>query len=117
MTSAIEYALMAGAAYYDNRADVNRISVPSGWNMVSRFPVAMSNGTGFEASAFGNGTSLTNSTDIVISFAGTELLQIGDWTSGPSDCPLQAESHCPKIWMSIREERSMAWAAGLKMPG
>ncbi|MDP2810697.1 MAG: hypothetical protein Q8O34_11165 [Rhodocyclaceae bacterium] len=73
----IDCALMAGAAYFDNRADINRFPIPSGWSLVHRFPVAASNGTGFEASAFGNGTDLASSSEIVISFAGTD----GFWTA------------------------------------
>lgn len=72
MITAIEYALMAGAAYFDNRADINRFPVPSGWNRVSRFPVASSGGSGFEAIALGNGVDLAHSTEIVISYAGTD---------------------------------------------
>jgi Ca2+-binding RTX toxin-like protein len=72
----INCALMAGAAYYDNRSDVNKFPVPTDWYRVDRFPVAASNGSGFEASTFGNGTSIATSTEIVISFAGTD----GLWT-------------------------------------
>ena len=69
MTTIIEYALMAGASYQDTRPDANRFPLPTGWNMVSRSP--QDDATGFEAAAFGNGTTLANSTEIVISFAGT----------------------------------------------
>lgn len=72
----INCALMAGAAYYDNRSDENKFPVPTGWTRVDRFPVSASNGTGFEASVFGNGANLAASTEIVISFAGTDSL----WT-------------------------------------
>lgn len=63
MTTAIEYALLAGAAYYDTRTDKNRLPLPQNWSYVSRIQQDLT--TGFEASAF------TNGTDIVISFAGT----------------------------------------------
>jgi len=69
MATTIEYALMAGASYRDTRADINRFPIPSGWNLGSRNP--QDNATGFEAAAFGNGTTLATSTEIVISFAGT----------------------------------------------
>jgi hypothetical protein len=39
-TTIIEYALMAGASYYDTRFDLNRFPVPAGWNLVSRSPEA-----------------------------------------------------------------------------
>lgn len=63
MTTAIEYALLAGAAYYDTRTDKNRLPLPQNWSYVSRIQQDLT--TGFEASAF------TNGTDIVISYAGT----------------------------------------------
>ena len=75
--TAIDYALLAGASYYDTRAVINRFPIPSGWNRVSRFPTASS---GFEAAAFGNGADIATSTDIVISFAGTA--GEGDWRHG-----------------------------------
>lgn len=63
MTTAIDYALLAGASYYDTRADINRFPLPRNWSVFSRLP---QDGTsGFEAAAYKNGT------DIVISFAGT----------------------------------------------
>jgi len=48
-----------------------------GWYRVSRFPTASS---GFEAAAFGNGVSIAESTNIVISFAGTAA--VNDWIHG-----------------------------------
>jgi hypothetical protein len=69
MATTIEYALLAGASYYDTRADINRFSLPQNWSVVSRLPQDES--TGFEASTFKNGTN------IVISFAETD----------PSDIP------------------------------
>lgn len=66
MATTIEYALLAGASYYDTRADLNRFPLPQNWSYVSR--VLQDTTTGFEASAFKN--LLTN--EIVISFAGTD---------------------------------------------
>lgn len=63
MTTAIEYALLAGAAYYDTRTDKNRLPLPQNWSYLSRIQQDLT--TGFEASAFIKGT------EIVISFAGT----------------------------------------------
>jgi hypothetical protein len=73
MTTAIEYALMAGAAYRSNRAVINRIPVPVGWSG-TKYEIAPPNGSGFEALSFVPvGTSLTTSSEIVISFAGTDF--------------------------------------------
>ncbi|MHB1619269.1 MAG: lipase family protein [Sulfuricella sp.] len=70
MTTAIEYALMAGASYISNRASINRFPVPQGWTEITDLrkndPIS-----GFEA------TSFTNGTDIVISYAGTDFSQPG----------------------------------------
>ena len=65
MATTIEYALLAGAAYRDTRADINHFPIPSDWRRVSLVP--QDNTTGFEASAYEN--ALTN--EIVISYAGT----------------------------------------------
>ena len=65
MATTIEYALMAGASYFDTREDINRFPVPKDWGLISRNPE--NNTTGFEASAYMN--SLTK--EIVISYAGT----------------------------------------------
>lgn len=67
MTTTSEYALLAGAAYYDTRTDINRFPVPQGWSVTSRIP--QDSATGFEATAFKNAA---NSNEIVISFAGTK---------------------------------------------
>ncbi len=82
MTTAIEYALMAGASYRDTRPDINKFPIPTGWYMVSRNP--QDNATGFEAATFGNGTTLATSTEIVISYAGTGPGSIfsADWVHG-----------------------------------
>jgi Lipase (class 3)/RTX calcium-binding nonapeptide repeat (4 copies) len=71
MPTLTEYALMSGASYFDTRDEINRFPDPIGWTRGSRFPAALNNGSGFEASAFGNGTTLTTSSEIVISYAGT----------------------------------------------
>ena len=63
MTNEIKYALLAGAAYYNTRAEVNRFPLPENWSVYSRVPQQSS---GFEATAFKNGS------EIVISFAGTD---------------------------------------------
>lgn len=63
MTTAIEYALLAGASYYDTRTTTNRFPLPQNWSYYSRIQQDLT--TGFEAAAFQNGTN------IVISYAGT----------------------------------------------
>ena len=65
MATTIEYALLAGASYYDTRAEVNRFPLPENWSVISRVP--QDGSTGFEVSAYKN--SLAN--EIVISYAGT----------------------------------------------
>ena len=71
MTTAIEYALMAGASYIDTRALVNRFPTPEGWVMGNH----QSKDSGFEAVTF------TKGTDVVISFAGTGP-GVADWIHG-----------------------------------
>jgi Ca2+-binding RTX toxin-like protein len=83
MATTIEYALMAGASYYDTRRDLNRFPLPNGWNWVSRNP--QDNVTGFEAAAF------TNGTEIVISYAGTYPKNL-DGTSMPLPIDLQVDA-------------------------
>lgn len=68
MLTTTDYALIAGASYFDTRAPINRFPSPMGWVLVSRIPEQRS---GFEASAFGNGSDLVHSSEIVISYAGT----------------------------------------------
>jgi len=68
MTTAIEYALMAGAAYISNRDPKNQFPVPSGWLEVKHD----SQPSGFEAISFINGSSIASSSEIVISYAGTD---------------------------------------------
>lgn len=69
MATTIEYALLAGASYYDTRRGLNRFPLPKGWNWGSRIPQDKT--TGFEAAAFCNGADLVHSTEIIISYAGT----------------------------------------------
>ena len=71
MPTLTEYALMSGASYFDTRDEINRFPDPTDLTRGSRFPAELNNGSGFEASAFGNGTTLTTSSEIVISYAGT----------------------------------------------
>lgn len=73
MATDIEYALMAGASYIDTRNPINRFPTPPNWVSFNH----QSRDNGFEAVSFTNG-----GTEIVISFAGTEPLQVGDWTTG-----------------------------------
>lgn len=80
----IECALMAGYAYQTNRNTINWFPVPEGWTEFSHVPNSIYPTTaGFEASAF---QTESNPSEIVISFAGTNPLEVGDWTSG--DVPL-----------------------------
>jgi hypothetical protein len=65
MATTLEYALLAGASYFDTRSITNRLPLPSSWEMASRVPE--DGATGFEASTYIN--SSTN--EIVISYAGT----------------------------------------------
>lgn len=70
MTSAVEYALMAGASYISSRDPLNQFPTPLDW-LATRHDNPQ-DGSGFEAISFINGTTIANSTDIVISFAGTD---------------------------------------------
>jgi len=74
MASEIEYALMAGRAYQENRADINRFPVLSGW-LPRRHEY--DGAAGFEAISFINGTDIANSTEIVIAYTGTD--ELVDW--------------------------------------
>lgn len=60
----IDYALIAGYAYFGSRSDINRFPIPQGWmekvDMRANYPAS-----GFETYAFQRGT------EIVISIAGT----------------------------------------------
>ena len=76
-----EYAILAAAAYNDNRGDVNKVpqySLPPGWVNDTRFNVIDNSGlstlsSGFGASTFVNG----NTRNVVISFEGTDFLTDG----------------------------------------
>jgi len=61
---------MAGASYISNRLEINRFPTPSGWLGVRRDNNLTS---GFEAISFINGASIATSTEIVISYAGTDF--------------------------------------------
>lgn len=71
MMTTVEYALMAGAAYISTRHPINRFPIPSGW--IAARPESDSGGSGFEVVSFvRSGTSLATSSEIVISYAGTD---------------------------------------------
>lgn len=75
MTTAIEYALMAGAAYISNRPEINQIPIPQGWAEFFHVPnnpdyPMFTGASGFEAVSFQN---VSNPNEIVISFAGTDF--------------------------------------------
>jgi Ca2+-binding RTX toxin-like protein len=76
MTTAIEYALMAGQAYRTTRAELNWIPAPQGWTPF--FPVPDPTTQIFPVTAGFEATSFTNGMDIVISFAGTDPLSPAD---------------------------------------
>ncbi|MEW6292449.1 MAG: hypothetical protein AB1544_03980 [Pseudomonadota bacterium] len=81
MTTEIEYALMAGHAYRTTRDEINWIPAPQGWTPF--FPVPdPTTASDFQATDGFEAVSFTNGTEIVISFAGTNPLELGDWTSG-----------------------------------
>ncbi len=66
MNNTIDLALMAGASYISNRPEINRLSTPEGWSIISAPDSYVRNpASGFEAVSFVNGS------EIVISFAGT----------------------------------------------
>lgn len=71
MANAIEYALMAGASYISNRADIHKFPIPQGWISVIDPPHFKDDTTGFEAIGF------TKGSQVVISFAGTDFSQPG----------------------------------------
>jgi VCBS repeat-containing protein len=73
MITAIEYALMAGAAYISNRDPINQFPTPQGW-LATRHDNPP-DGSGFEAISFINGATIATSTEIVISYAGTDFSQ------------------------------------------
>lgn len=72
MTTTSEYALLAGASYYDTRDAANRFPIPEDWRLVERVPEDTQ--TGFEASAYRN----TATNEIAISYAGTDQRSAAD---------------------------------------
>lgn len=69
MAATLELALMAGRAYESTRAEISRIPTPKTWTSVNH---RTNDDSGFEAITFvKEGTTLENSPEIVISFAGT----------------------------------------------
>ncbi len=76
MTTNLEYALLAGTAYFSTRSEINRFPIPLGWNEKLEFRNS-NDQTGFEARAFQNGS------EIVISYAGTY-----NWIDGVADARL-----------------------------
>lgn len=69
MADIIEYAILAGASYYDTRSEVNRFPLPEFWSYFSR--IQQSASSGFEAAAFQK-TNADGTKEIIISFAGTD---------------------------------------------
>lgn len=85
MTTAIDYALMAGASYISNRDPKNQFPTPQGWMKYFHVPnnpdyPMFTVASGFEAVSFQN---TANPNEIVISFAGTDFNNlIGDFVYG-----------------------------------
>ena len=76
MTTAIEYALMAGASYISTRPDPNKFPTPQGWvKVVNPDSYVRDPSSGFEAISF------TNGTEIVISYAGTYDVPLNPFTN------------------------------------
>lgn len=67
MTTLIDYALMAGASYISNRAEINRIPAPDVW-LEAINKRSLGKPSGFEATYF---AGVNN--EVVISFAGTDF--------------------------------------------
>ena len=76
MTTAIEYALMAGHAYRTTRDKINWLPAPQGW--APFFPVPDPTTPGFPTTHGFEAVSFTKGTDIVISYAGTDEDSLGD---------------------------------------
>ena len=69
MITNIEFALMSGAAYESTRDIINQFPTPTNWLAVNH----KTQNSGFEAVAFiRDGTTLATSSEIVISYAGTD---------------------------------------------
>jgi hypothetical protein len=64
MATELEYALMAGGAYFSTRAPINQFPIPAGWTQLG---TSLDYSSGFEAVAF----QQQGTNDIVISYAGT----------------------------------------------
>ena len=75
----IDCALMAGRVYESTRSVINWLPTPEGWVELAHVPSKLqSTAAGFEASAF---QSVSNSNNIVISFAGTYPGSGADWVN------------------------------------
>ena len=94
----IDCALMAGNAYRSTRDPMNRFPIPGGWTQYSLWPADSS--TGFEAVAF---QSAANSNNIVISFAGTDPLDIlGDQAANISLAAKEDQQRLPNSGQFLR---------------
>lgn len=104
MPSNLEYALMAGRAYFDTRADINRLPIPDGWTEFFHVPNDTHPITsGFEAVSFQRGN------EIVISIAGTATGV--DWfANGGLSTGLGAEQlrDAAAYFMEIRQANPLA---------
>jgi len=76
MTTTIEYALMAGHAYRTTRDEINWLPVPQGWTPF--FPVPDSTTPIYPTTGGFEAVSFTNGANIIISYAGTYPLSLGD---------------------------------------
>ena len=65
MTATLDYALLAGTAYYSTRGAINRFPIPDGW-IEDTDQRRTDDQTGFEARTFQKGP------EIVISYSGTD---------------------------------------------
>jgi Ca2+-binding RTX toxin-like protein len=74
MTTSIDYALLAGAAYFSNRNDINRFPIPNGWSELVAFRDSDPQ-SGFEARAFQSGS------EIVVSYAGTDFSTVSGFAA------------------------------------
>ena len=94
MPSTVEYALMAGAAYYSTRDEINRIPRSDSWEQLAGFNRRQDDSSGFEAAAFVN-----SSGEIVISFAGTYDKSVADKAA---DVALAAGILDPQLMLAAR---------------
>jgi hypothetical protein len=79
MATTLELALMAGRVYESTRAEVNRIPTPSTWTSVQH---RKDDASGFEAISFVKEfTSIETSSEIVISYSGTDPNNFSIFTS------------------------------------